>query len=267
MGRVIIPKKHLVAKVSIPKTQEPEKSLIVLLKKHSGRDSSGTISMRHQGGRQKRFYRIIDFKRNKRDSVGTVLTIEYDPNRNAHIALIQYEDNEKRYILAPKDLKIGGTVISGENAEIKLGNALPLRNIPVGIEVHNIELYPGQGGKMVRGAGTTALVVAKDETFVQVKLQSGTVRKFFADCYATVGVVGNVEHKDRVIGKAGRKVLMGVRPTVRGTAQNPRSHPHGGGEGRSGEGMHPKTPWGKSARGTKTGKKYSWVKKFIVKGN
>lgn len=236
-----------------------------MLKKHSGRDSSGTISVRHQGGRQKRYYRIIDFKRDKRDIPGTVERIEYDPNRNAHIALIKYQDGELRYILHPKDLKKGDTVVAGAAAEIKIGNALPLSSIPVGIEVHNIELYPGQGGAMVRGAGTTAVVIAKDETYVLIKLTSGETRKFMKDCWATVGVVGNIEYKDRDLKKAGRKRLMGIRPTVRGTAQNPRSHPHGGGEGRSGEGMHPKTPWGKPARGKRTRSKYKWSNKFIVK--
>lgn len=248
-----------------PTSLEPEKSLIEILKKHSGRDSSGTISVRHQGGRQKRYYRIIDFKRNKRDMEAEVKTIEYDPNRNAHISLVQYTDGEKRYIIHPKDLKIGTKIIAGEGADIQVGNALPLRNIPVGIEVHNVELYPGKGGKMIRGAGTFAVVNAKDETYVHLKLASGEVRKVPRDCYGTVGRVGNVEHKDEDLGKAGRKILMGIRPTVRGTAQNPRSHPHGGGEGRSGEGMHPKTPWGKKARGVRTRKKNKWSNKFIVK--
>ncbi|MFA9288828.1 MAG: 50S ribosomal protein L2 [Weeksellaceae bacterium] len=252
-------------KVSIPKTLDPEKGLTVILKKHSGRDSTGTISVRHQGGRQKRYYRIIDFKRDKFDMKGTVLRIEYDPNRNAHIALIQYEDGEKRYILHPNTLAIGDTVISAEQADIKVGNALPLNNIPVGIEVHNVELYPGQGGLMVRGAGTFAMVVAKDGVHVHLKLSSGEVRKFPLRCWATIGRVGNIEHKDRIIGKAGRKILMGIRPTVRGTAQNPRSHPHGGGEGRSGEGMHPKTPWGKPAKGTRTRSKKKWSKALIIK--
>lgn len=243
---------------------EPEKSLITVLKKHSGRDSSGQISVRHQGGRQKRYYRAIDFKRDKRNVKGTVVQIEYDPNRNTNIALIEYEDGEKRYIIHPKDLKMGDVIIAGANVDIKVGNALPLKNIPLGIEIHNIEMYPNQGGQMVRGAGTRAVVIAKEGKYVHIKLPSSEVKKFFADCYASIGQLGNIEHKDEIIGKAGRKILMGIRPTVRGTAQNPRSHPHGGGEGRSGEGMHPKTPWGKSARGTRTRNKKKWSNKLII---
>lgn len=245
-------------------SQKPEKRLRVILKKHSGRDGSGTISVRHQGGRQKRYYRIIDFKRDKRDIEGVVTRVEYDPNRNAHIALITYGDGEKRYILHPAKVAVGAKVIASEKAEITPGNALPLDAIPVGIEIHNIELYPGQGGAMVRGAGTFASVVAKDGTYVQVKLSSGEVRKFHGACWATIGRLGNIEHKDEEIGKAGRKILMGIRPTVRGTAQNPRSHPHGGGEGRSGEGMHAKTPWGKQARGKRTRWKKKWSNVLIV---
>lgn len=247
------------------KTSNPEKGLVTILKKHSGRDSSGQISVRHQGGRQKRYYRIIDFKRDKKDVEGQVLSVEYDPNRNANIALIEYKDGEKRYILHPKDLKTGDLVMAGMEVEIKIGNALPLSNIPIGIQVHNIEIIPGQGGKMVRGAGGSASIIAKEDKYIHIKLPSGEVRKFLKDCWATVGIVGNIEHKDEIIGKAGRKILMGIRPTVRGTAQNPRSHPHGGGEGRVGEGMHPKTPWGKSARGTRTRSKKKWTKKLIVK--
>jgi large subunit ribosomal protein L2 len=247
------------------KTSKPEKSLTVLLKKHSGRDVTGSISTRHQGGRQKRLYRIIDFVRSKKDVKGSVMKIEYDPNRNAHLALIEYTDGEKRYILQPKDLKVGDEVMAGENIEIRNGNALPLRNIPLGVQVHNVELYPGQGGRMVRGAGTSAQVIAKEDKYVHLKLPSSEVRKFLRDCWATVGVVGNVWHKEEIIGSAGRKRLMGIRPTVRGTAQNPSSHPHGGGEGRSGEGMHPKTPWGRPARGTRTRNKQKWSNKLIVK--
>lgn len=246
-------------------TSEPQKNLIKILKKHSGRDVTGKISVRHQGGRQKRFYRTIDFKRDKKDVEAKVIAIEYDPNRNAHIALVEYKDGEKRYILHPKDLKVGDKIISKETAEIKVGNALPLKNIPIGIQVHNVELYSGQGGKMVRGAGTAATVIAKEDKYVHLKLPSGEVRKFLDANFATVGMVGNIEHKDEIIGKAGRKILMGIRPTVRGTAQNPRSHPHGGGEGRSGEGMHPKTPWGKSAKGGRTRNKKKWSNKLIVK--
>lgn len=251
-------------KVTIPKTLEPEKGLIEILKKHSGRDSSGKVTVRHQGARQKRYYRIIDFKRNKRDITGVVERIEYDPNRNAHIALVLYEDGEKRYIIHPTNLEIGAKIVASETAEITVGNALPLGKIPVGIEVHNIELYPGQGGAVVRGAGTFAVVVAQDGKYTHIKLSSGEVRKFLSNCWATVGRVGNIEHKDEEIGSAGRKRLMGIRPTVRGTAQNPRSHPHGGGEGRSGEGMHPKTPWGKPARGKRTRWPKKWSNKLIV---
>ncbi|MFN4212562.1 MAG: 50S ribosomal protein L2 [Microgenomates group bacterium] len=249
----------------ISKSTEPEKSLIKILKKHAGRDSSGSISVRHRGARQKRYYRLIDFKRDKRNIKAKVLRIEKDPNRNAYIALVEYEDGTLLYILQPAGLKEGDIIIAAEEAEIKAGNALPLKNIPLGVSVHNVELYPGVGGQIVRGAGTAAVVVAKEDKYVHLKLPSGEIRKFLGDCYATVGQVGNIDHKEEKIGKAGRKILMGIRPTVRGTAQNPRSHPHGGGEGRSGEGMHPKTPWGKKARGVKTRKKHKWSDKFIVK--
>ena len=252
-------------KIVLPKTQNPEKKLTSILKKHSGRDSTGSVSVRHQGGRQKRYYRHVDFKRDKRDMIAKIETIEYDPNRNAHIALAAYKDGEKRYVLHPADLKIGDSIIASEKADVKIGNSLPLKNIPVGIEVHNIEIYPGKGGAMVRGAGTFASVVAKEGAYVNIKLSSGELRKFQDNCWATVGRVGNIEHKYEKIGKAGRNILMGIRPTVRGTAQNPRSHPHGGGEGRSGEGMHPKTPWGKPARGKKTRTKNKWSNKFIIK--
>lgn len=250
--------------MKISQPLNPEKSLTQILKKHSGRNNAGRITVRHQGGRQKRYYRIVDFKRDKRDVKGTVLSIEYDPNRNTSLCLIEYADNEKRYILQPKDVKVGDSIMAGEQADIKPGNALPLRLIPIGIEVHNIELFPGQGGKLIRGAGTAGVVIAKEGNYVHVKLPSGVVRKCFGEAYATIGMLGNLEHKDRILGKAGTKRLMGIRPTVRGTAQNPRSHPHGGGEGRSGEGMHPKTPWGKSARGTRTRSRSKWSNKFIV---
>ncbi len=249
----------------ISTTSRPEKRLVMILKKHSGRDSSGKISVRHQGGRQKRYYRLIDFKRDKRGVKAEVTNIEYDPNRNAFIALVKYIDGETRYVLHPKDLKVGDRIIASETADIKVGNALPLRNIPIGIQVHNIELYPGKGGQIIRGAGTAATVIAKEEKYVHLKMPSGEVRRVPRESYATIGVVGNVEHKERVIGRAGRKILMGIRPTVRGTAQNPRSHPHGGGEGKVGEGMHPKTPWGKSAKGGRTRKKKKWSNKLIVK--
>ncbi len=244
---------------------KPQKHLTEILKKHSGRDSTGQVSVRHQGGRHKRYYRFIDFKRDKVEVEGVVKTIEYDPNRNAFISLVEYSDGEKRYILQPRTVKVGDTVLSSDSAEIKVGNTVPLKNIPIGIEVHNIELRPGQGGKMVRGAGSAAVVLGKDETYVQVKLPSGAIRLFLKDCKATIGTVGNIEHKDEILGKAGRKIRMGIRPTVRGTAQNPRSHPHGGGEGKVGEGMHPKTPWGRPARGFRTRKRYKWSNRYIVK--
>ncbi|MGB9707449.1 MAG: 50S ribosomal protein L2 [Microgenomates group bacterium] len=249
----------------VDKKAKPVKKLIKILKKHSGRDWTGSISVRHRGGRQKRYYRIIDFKRDKRDMEAEVVRIEKDPNRNAFIALVKYQDGELRYIIAPEGLKPKDKVIAGEKAPIKTGNALPLKNIPLGLSVHNIELYPKQGGQFVRGAGTSAIVVAKEDKYVHLKLPSGEVRKFLKDCYATIGQVSNITHKEEDLGKAGRKRLLGIRPTVRGTAQNPRSHPHGGGEGRSGEGMHPKTPWGKPARGKKTRKKNKWSDKLIVK--
>ena len=251
--------------MKLSKKQKPTKQLSSILKKHSGRDRTGKISVRHQGKRQKRMYREVDFRRSKRDVEGTVVRIEYDPNRNANLALVQYEDGEKRYILHPHGLKVGQTIVAKEQTDITVGNAMELQYIPVGIEVHNVELYPGQGGTMTRGAGTYATVIASDGAYVHLKLSSGEIRKFHQHCFATIGRVGNIEHKDRVIGKAGRKRLMGIRPSVRGTAQHPDSHPHGGGEGRSGEGMHPKTPWGKSARGTRTRSKKKWSQSLIVK--
>ena len=244
---------------------EPEKSLITILKKHSGRDSTGTISVRHQGGRQKRFYRQIDFKRDKRDVEATVIRVELDPNRNCFIALVEYKDGELRYIIYPNTLKVGDKIVASVNAEIKIGNALLIKNVPLGVQVHNVELYPGKGGQMIRGAGTYASVVAREDKYVHLKLPSGEVRKFFNDCWVTIGQIGNIDHKEEIVGNAGRNILRGIRPTVRGTAQNPRSHPHGGGEGRSGEGMHPKTPWGKPARGKRTRDRYRWSKKLVVK--
>ncbi len=250
--------------VALNSSSKPKKSLIEILKKHSGRDASGKVSVRHQGGRQKRYYRIIDFKRNKLDQKAIVESIEKDPNRGAFIALIKFEDGEYRYILAPNGLKLGDEVVSSDQVDIALGNSTILARIPVGIEIHNIELYPGQGGKLVRGAGTFATVVANEGGYAHIKMISGEVRKVSENCRATIGRVSNIGHKDRIIGKAGTKILMGVRPTVRGTAQNPRSHPHGGGEGRSGEGMHPKTPWGKPARGKRTRTKKKWSNALIV---
>lgn len=238
------------------------KSLTGILKKHSGRDVAGHVSVRHQGGRHKRYYRQIDWKRDKDGIVGTVISIEYDPNRTADIALIQYTDGEKRYILAPVGLAIGMSVVSGKDADIKPGNSLELGVIPVGTIVHNVEIKPGTGAKMMRSAGVGAMVLARDADLIQLKLPSGEIRQFKGTCKATVGQLGNVEHRNEVIGTAGRARHMGRRPTVRGVAQNPRSHPHGGGEGRSGIGLKsPKSPWGKRTLGKRTRKrvKYSDV--------
>lgn len=242
----------------------PEETLIELLPKRSGRDASGHISSRHIGGRNKRLYRIIDFKRDKLDVEGRVVSIEYDPNRTANIALIQYPDGEKRYILHPEGLKIGDRVISGKNAEVKIGNTLPVGNMPVGTSVHNIELASGRGGIIVRSAGTGATILASTGEYVTIKLPSTETRLIHKNNFATVGMIGNVEWKNISIGKAGRKRHMGMRPKVRGTAQNPRSHPHGGGEGRSGEGMNPKTPWGRPARGNRTRNKTKASNKYIL---
>lgn len=251
--------------MNISKKQRPHKPLTSILKKHSGRDRTGKITVRHQGGRHKRLYRKIDFKRDVRGVKAEVLRIEYDPNRNANIALVQYEGGEKRYILHPATLAVGDRVVADETVEITVGNATKLESIPVGIEVHNIELYPNQGGIMARGAGTYGTVLAKDGSYVHIKLSSGEVRKFHKQCWATIGRVGNIEHKDRVIGSAGRNRHMGKRPSVRGTAMHPGAHPHGGGEGRSGQGMHPKTPWGKPAHGKRTRSKKKWSQSLIIK--
>lgn len=244
--------------------QKPHAALSHILPKNAGRDASGVVSVRHRGTRQKRFYRTIDFKRDKFDVMGKIESVEYDPNRNAHISLVKYTDGEMRYILAPLGIRVGDQIMSSDTADIAIGNSLPIANIPVGIEIHNIEIYPSQGAKMVRSAGAFATIVAKEGDHAQVKLSSGEVRKLMGRCRATIGRVGNIGHKDEVIGKAGRNILMGIRPTVRGTAQNPRSHPHGGGEGRSGEGMHPKTPWGKKARGVRTRNRRKWTTKLII---
>ena len=246
-------------------TSEPEKSLIEILKKHSGRNNSGRITVRHQGGRQKRYYRIIDFRRDKRGVEGKVLRIEYDPNRSAPIALVEYPDGERRYIIHVEGLKEGNKIIADEKVEVKAGNAMPLKNIPVGVEVCCIELYPKQGAQLCRGAGTFATIVGKEDGYVHLKLPSREIRKVFENCYATIGRVSFGMHKFEEIGKAGRARRMGIRPTVRGVAQNPYSHPHGGGEGRTGEGRHPKTPWGKPARGVKTRKRRKWSDKLIIK--
>ncbi len=240
------------------------KRLKHILKKNSGRDSSGQVMVRHQGGRHKRFYRTVDFKRDKRDISAQVVDIEYDPNRSSDIALVQYTDGEKRYILRPVGLEIGAQVVAGETAELTAGNALPLKLIPVGTFIHNIELTVGRGGQIARSAGDQAAVTAREGEYVHVRLPSGEVRKILGRNYATIGQVGNIEWKDRVLGKAGVSRHMGIRPTVRGVAMNPRSHPHGGGEGRSGIGMSsPKTYAGRKAVGkTRHPKKYS--NKFII---
>ncbi|RKO65903.1 50S ribosomal protein L2 [Desulfofundulus salinus] len=234
---------------------EPEKSLLVPLKKKAGRNSQGRITVRHRGGGHKRMYRIIDFKRNKDGIPARVASIEYDPNRSARIALLHYADGEKRYILAPVGLEVGMTVVSGPDADIKVGNTLPLRNIPVGTLVHNLELYPGGGGQLVRSAGAAAQVMAKEGKYAHIRMPSGEMRLLLLDCRATIGQVGNVEHENITIGKAGRSRWLGIRPTVRGVVMNPVDHPHGGGEGRSPIGRNPVTPWGKPALGARTRKK------------
>ncbi len=243
---------------------EPEKSLIEPLKKHAGRNNQGRITVRHRGGGNKRYYRIIDFKRDKRGIPAKVIAIEYDPNRTARIALLQYADGEKRYIIAPVGLRVGDTVMAGPDAEIRPGNALPLANIPTGTLIHNIELTPGRGGQLVRAAGTSAQLLAKEGEYAHVRLPSGEVRLIHLSCYATIGQVGNVEHAHIKIGKAGRKRHMGWRPTVRGSAMNPVDHPHGGGEGKAPIGMpSPKSPWGWKTLGKKT-RKNKRTSKFIL---
>ncbi|MDP9473564.1 MAG: 50S ribosomal protein L2 [Chloroflexota bacterium] len=227
--------------------KRPEKALIEPLKKTAGRNNRGRITTRHRGGGHKRFYRIIDFKRNKLGIPARIAAIEYDPNRSARIALLFYVDGEKRYMLAPVGLKVGDMVVAGPDAPIRTGNALPLRNIPTGTQIHNIELQPGKGGQMVRSAGTSAQLMAKTETYGQVRMPSGEVRLVHLNCMATLGQVGNVDHENIEIGKAGRSRHMGRRPTVRGSVMNPRDHPHGGGEGKAPIGGHPKTKWGKPA--------------------
>ncbi len=244
----------------------PERSLLVSLKKNSGRNSYGRITVRHRGGGQRRKYRIIDFKRDKFDIPATVASIEYDPNRSAFIALLQYEDGEKRYILQPAGLKVGDTVVAGTSADIKAGNALPLTSIPVGTVVHNIELYPGRGGQLARAAGNSAQLMAKEGAYALLRLPSGELRNVPVNCMATVGQVGNTDHENVKVGKAGRKRHMGWRPTVRGSVMNPCDHPHGGGEGKSPIGRPgPVTPWGKPALGYKTRKTKKTSDKLIVK--
>ncbi len=244
----------------------PEKSLLAPLDKKSGRNSYGRITVRHRGGGNRRKYRIIDFKRNKLDMNATVLTLEYDPNRSANIALVQYEDGEKRYIVAPQGLSVGDVISAGTAADIKPGNALPMANIPTGTFIHNVELYPGKGAQLARAAGVMAQLVGKENNMAMVRLPSGEMRNIPLNCMATIGQVGNLEHENVKIGKAGRKRHMGWRPTVRGSVMNPCDHPHGGGEGKSPIGRPgPVTPWGKPALGYKTRKHHKASDKFIVK--
>ncbi len=244
----------------------PEKSLLAPLAKKAGRNSYGRITVRHRGGGNRRKYRIIDFKRNKLDVKATVMTLEYDPNRSANIALLQYEDGEKRYIVAPQGLSVGDVVTAGTGADIKPGNALPLANIPTGTFIHNLELYPGKGAQLARAAGVMAQLVGKENNMAMVRLPSGEMRNIPLNCMATIGQVGNLEHENVKIGKAGRKRHMGWRPTVRGSVMNPCDHPHGGGEGKSPIGRPgPVTPWGKPALGYKTRKHHKASDKFIVK--
>ena len=250
----------------VDKHAKPQKELVEVLKKHSGRNSYGRITVRHQGGGNRKKYRVIDFKRDKMDVPATVLRLEYDPNRSAYIALVEYTDGERRYILAPVGLNVGDTVLSSAAADIKPGNALPLANIPVGTVIHNIELYPGKGAQLVRSAGVAAQLMAKENGMATVRLPSGEYRKVRLNCIACIGQVGNVDHANIAIGKAGRKRHMGIRPTVRGSVMNPCDHPHGGGEGKAPVGRPgPVTPWGKPAMGYKTRKKKNPTDKFIVK--
>ena len=246
---------------------EPEKSLCVSLKKNAGRNNQGKITVRHKGGGSRRKYRIIDFKRNSKDGIpATVKGIEYDPNRTANIALICYADGEKAYILAPNGLKVGQTIMNGPEAEIRVGNCLPLQNIPVGTLVHNIELHPGKGGQMVRAAGNSAQLMAKEGKYATLRLPSGEMRMVPIECRASIGQIGNIDHELINIGKAGRKRHMGIRPTVRGSVMNPNDHPHGGGEGKTSVGRPgPCTPWGKPALGLKTRKKNKQSNKLIVR--
>jgi large subunit ribosomal protein L2 len=247
-------------------TDKPEKSLLAPLHRKGGRNNQGKLTVRHHGGGHKRQYRVIDFKRNKDGIPGRVATIEYDPNRTANIALINYVDGEKRYILAPKGLKVGMEVMSGPTADIKVGNSLPLINIPVGTVIHNIELKPGKGGQLVRSAGTEAQLLGKEGAYVLVRLNSGETRMILSNCRATIGQVGNLEHELVNIGKAGRSRWLGIRPTVRGSVMNPNDHPHGGGEGRSPIGRKsPMSPWGKPTLGYKTRKKNKHSDKYIVR--
>ena len=257
-------KKSTLVNEELTKTA-PEKSLLKTVKKHSGRNNSGKITVRHQGGGEKRKYRIIDFRRNKYDIEGTVATIEYDPNRSANIALINYADGEKRYIISPKGLKVGMKVISGEKTDVKVGNAMQLMNIPVGTVIHNIELTLGKGGQIARSAGQSAQILGREDKYVLIRLSSGETRKVLGTCMATIGEVGNEDYSLVRLGKAGRTRHMGIRPTVRGSVMNPNDHPHGGGEGRTPVGhKKPMTPWGKPALGYKTRKTKKSSTKLIV---
>lgn len=246
--------------------KQPEKALVEILKKNSGRNNTGRITVRHRGGGTAVKYRIIDFKRTKDSVPAKVAAIEYDPNRSANIALLHYVDGEKRYIIAPNKLNVGDVIVSGPDSDIKVGNALPLKNIPVGTIIHNVELKPGKGAQLVRAAGNSAQLMAKEDKYAQVRMPSGEVRMIRIDCRATIGQVGNLDHENISIGKAGRKRHMGIRPTVRGSVMNPCDHPHGGGEGRAPVGRpSPVTPWGKPALGYKTRKKNKPSNKFIVR--
>ncbi len=245
-------------------TAKPEKSLLRPLKKTGGRNNLGRITVRHRGGGHKRRYRLIDFKRDKFDVPAKVATIEYDPNRSARISLLHYADGEKRYIIAPQGLNVGDVVVAGEQVDIKPGNALPLRAIPLGTNLHNIEMKPGKGGQLIRSAGTVAQLVAKDEQYAQLRLRSGEIRRIRIECMATVGAVSNPENMNINLGKAGRNRWLGRRPTVRGVAMNPVDHPHGGGEGKTSGGRHPVTPWGKPTKGYKTRKRRD-TDKYIVR--
>ena len=257
-------KKSTLVNEELTKTA-PEKSLLKKKKKKSGRNNQGRITVRHQGGGAKQKYRLIDFKRNKHDIEGTVASIEYDPNRSANIALINYADGEKRYIIAPKGLKVGMKIVSGENVDIKVGNALPIMNIPVGTVIHNIEMRPGKGAQIARSAGQSAQILGREERYVLVRLSSGETRKILGTCMATIGEVGNEDYSLVRLGKAGRTRHMGIRPTVRGSVMNPNDHPHGGGEGRAPVGRkQPMTPWGKPALGYKTRKNKKSSNKLIV---
>ena len=250
----------------VDKKAKPERGLVEVLKKHSGRNNYGKITVRHQGGGNKKKYRIVDFRRDKIDQPATVLRLEYDPNRTAYIALVEYEDGEHRYILAPVGLKVGDKVLSSAAADIKPGNTLPIANIPVGTVIHNIELQPGRGGQLVRSAGAAAQLMAKEGDMAQVRMPSGEFRYVRMNCKATIGQVGNLENANIHIGKAGRKRHMGIRPTVRGSVMNPNDHPHGGGEGRAPVGRPgPVTPWGKPAMGLKTRKTKNRTNRFIIK--